>query len=95
MPPFAVRVIGPEQVFFEGEAESVSLRTVLGEATFLPGHAPLVAALEACTVRVLRASGEDAFELEGGFVEVGPKGVTVVAVPAGDEASGSGAQGSA
>ena len=39
------RLVTPDGVLFEGETDAVAVRTVDGDATFLSGHIPLVAAL--------------------------------------------------
>ena len=39
------RLVIPDGVLFEGEVDAVTVRTIDGDATFLSGHIPLVAAL--------------------------------------------------
>ncbi len=88
--PFSARVISPEQVLFDGDAEMVAGRTLIGEIAFFAGHAPLVGALEPGPLRVLPAGGgtEESFDLTGGFVEVRDGRVTVLAAGAGSGAEG-------
>ncbi len=83
---FPVRVISPERVLFEGDAEMVACRTQVGEIAFLANHVPLVGALDVCKVRIVPAEGgsESAFAVKGGFVEVRSNQVVIlvdVAVP--------------
>lgn len=76
----AVKVVSPEAILFDGEAEMVVCRVMgEGDAAFLTGHAPFAGVLEAGTVRVLTPDGgEVAATIGGGFVEVSGNEVTVL-----------------
>lgn len=82
--PLRVELVAPESVLYEGEADMVVCRTSDGEIAFLPGHAPFLGALGVGEVRVLlpgggaTGSGEEAFSVDGGFVEVRDDKVTVL-----------------
>ncbi len=77
--PFAVQLVSPERVLYEGEAEMVVCRTTDGEIAFLPGHVPFVGALGVAKVRIiLHEKGEVAVAVHGGFVEVSGDHVTVL-----------------
>lgn len=77
--PFAVQLVSPERVLYEGEAEMVVCRTTDGEIAFLPGHVPLVGALGVAKVRIiLPEKGEIAAAVHGGFVEVSGDHVTIL-----------------
>jgi F-type H+-transporting ATPase subunit epsilon len=77
--PFAVQLVSPERVLYEGEAEMVVCRTTDGEIAFLPGHVPFVGALGVAKVRIiLPEKGEVAVAVHGGFVEVSGDHVTVL-----------------
>ncbi|PIT92014.1 MAG: hypothetical protein COU08_04125 [Candidatus Harrisonbacteria bacterium CG10_big_fil_rev_8_21_14_0_10_42_17] len=57
-------------VFFE-EAQSVRLKTAVGELTILDNHRPLIAPVEKGTITVVDKRGkESTFETEGGTLEV-------------------------
>lgn len=66
-----VVVATPEKKLWEEtEAEEVTLPSVLGELTVLPGHEPLLFLLETGCLRI-RAHGKDEwFFVDRGFVEV-------------------------
>lgn len=72
------RLITPEKVAFEAEAQSITLPTVSGEITLLPGHAPLVSQLDHGEL-VVRGAGEHVFAVSGGFVSVTGDRVEVLA----------------
>ncbi len=77
--PFAVQLVSPERVLYEGEAEMVVCRTTDGEIAFLPGHVPFVGALGVAKVRIiLPEKGEVAVAVHGGFVEVNGDHVSVL-----------------
>ena len=82
--PLHVELVAPESVLYEGEADMVVCRTTDGEIAFLPGHIPFLGALGTGEVRVLLpgggpgGAGEEAFSVDGGFVEVRDDKVTVL-----------------
>lgn len=77
--PFAVQLVSPERVLYEGEADMVVCRTTDGEIAFLPGHVPLVGALGVAKVRIiLPEKGEISAAVHGGFVEVSGDHVTIL-----------------
>jgi F0F1-type ATP synthase epsilon subunit len=56
---FAARLVTPEAVVFDEEVEAVILRTGVGDATFLAGHAQLVGSVEPGLVRFVRTEGSE------------------------------------
>ncbi|HEY8216367.1 MAG TPA: F0F1 ATP synthase subunit epsilon [Acidimicrobiia bacterium] len=78
-PTLHVQVVSPEQVLYEGEAEMVVCRTADGDIAFLPGHAPLLGALDVAKVRAILPDGtEHVVAVHGGFVEVSRDRVIVL-----------------
>jgi F-type H+-transporting ATPase subunit epsilon len=73
-----VEVVSPEAILFTGEAEMVVARTLDGEIAFQTGHVSFLGALEDSSLRVLQESGQLAFAVHGGFVEVSNDRVTVL-----------------
>ncbi len=69
---FAVQLVSPEKVLYEGDAKYVSARTLGGgDIGFEPGHAPFLAALQTWPVRVLGTDGSELkIACHGGFVQV-------------------------
>jgi F-type H+-transporting ATPase subunit epsilon len=79
---FPARLVTPESVLFEQDVEAVILRTGLGDATFLAGHAPLVGSVVPGLVRFVRADGdEQKVAAHGGFVHVEADGRVTVLPP--------------
>ena len=76
-----VDVVSAEEQIFSGEAEFVVLPGVLGELGIYPRHAPLLTQIKPGAVRI-KVPGQAADELvfvRGGFLEVQPTRVTVLA----------------
>lgn len=74
-----LEVVTPDRVVFEGEVASVRLPGTLGELGVLPGHTPLLTSLGTGALRLVGAEGERALVVQGGFAEVLPDRVTVLA----------------
>lgn len=75
-----IDIVSAEALMFSGRAEMVVLPAARGDIGVLPRHAPLLAHLKAGAVRIIvdRAS-EETFFISGGFAEVQPWVVTVLA----------------
>ncbi len=76
-----VDVVSAEEQIFSGEAEFVVLPGILGELGIYPRHTPLFTQIRAGAVR-MKIPGQATEELvfvQGGFLEVQPHQVTVLA----------------
>jgi F-type H+-transporting ATPase subunit epsilon len=78
MATFHFDLVSPEALVFSGEVEHVVVPGSEGEFGVLAGHAPLVAMLRPGILRILGA-GERRIMVLGGFAEVSPEGLTVLA----------------
>jgi F-type H+-transporting ATPase subunit epsilon len=78
MATFQFDLVSPEQIVFSGQVEHVVVPGTEGEFGVLAGHAPLVAMLRPGILRILGAD-EQRIMVFGGFAEVGPEGLTVLA----------------
>ncbi|MDQ6618606.1 MAG: F0F1 ATP synthase subunit epsilon [Pseudomonadota bacterium] len=76
-----VDVVSAEEQIFSGEAEFVVLPGVMGELGIYPRHTPLLTQIRAGAVRIQPAGGgpEELVFVQGGFLEVQPHVVTVLA----------------
>jgi F-type H+-transporting ATPase subunit epsilon len=76
-----VELVAVERQLWSGEATFVFARTIEGEIGILPGHEPTLAQLEqAGLVRIdSTQSGSIHVAVHGGFLSIGPEGVTVLA----------------
>jgi len=67
---FGVKVICPERIFFEGEAEMLEMKTTEGEIGVLADHIPLTAIIAPGVLRIKNAEGTKEAALNEGFVEI-------------------------
>ncbi|MCX7621673.1 MAG: ATP synthase F1 subunit epsilon [Acidimicrobiales bacterium] len=67
-----VELVSPEAAVWQGDVESVLLRTIGGgEIQFLTGHAPFLGALDICSIEMRLPDGTlETCAVRGGFVEV-------------------------
>ena len=72
-------LVSPAKLLFSGDVESVVLPGTEGEMTILPQHAPLLTSLKPGIVVVTSAKGAEKIFVRGGFAEVNPTGLTVLA----------------
>ncbi|MEI6830649.1 MAG: ATP synthase F1 subunit epsilon [Synechococcaceae cyanobacterium ELA445] len=73
-----LRVLAPDQSVFDGSAEEVILPSTTGQLGILPGHIPLLTALDVGVLRVRESGTWRAIALLGGFAEVDSDEVTVL-----------------
>lgn len=74
---FNLTVLTPERVFFNGEVEMLSLRTVDGDYAIMADHSPIVMPVVVGSLTIWKPDGmETAFNSEG-FMEVDHTGTTV------------------
>jgi len=74
-----VSVVTPDGPVIEDSYDMVSCKTESGELGILPGHIPLVAPLTISGVRLKNGNSADIIAVNGGFVEVRPEKVTILA----------------
>lgn len=68
-----------DEVYFDGEAHSLTVPGSEGEMTILGEHMPLVTTLKAGEIIVRMESGEEKkFPVDGGVLEVRHDGATVI-----------------
>jgi F-type H+-transporting ATPase subunit epsilon len=81
MAEMEVAIVGVEKQLWSGQANFVSARTVEGDIGLLPGHQPMIAALdEAGVVRIDPTDGESFHAaVFGGFLSVTAESVTILA----------------
>src|SRR3954451_2733934 len=79
MATFHFDLVSPEKVLFSGEVEQVDVPGSEGDFGVLAGHAPLVATLRPGILTIYREGGALRVVVNGGFAEVGPAGLTVLA----------------
>jgi F-type H+-transporting ATPase subunit epsilon len=75
--------VSPEAVLFSGDVDQVDLPGIEGDLGVLPGHAPMVTLLRPGIVTIMREGRREPVVVVGGFAEMGPSGLTVLADRAG------------
>ena len=79
MTPFRLRILTPEGVVFDGEAEMITVRTTVGDKGILARHEPYVAALGIGQAKV-RIDGETRIAaVSSGSIEVSKDVTTLLA----------------
>lgn len=79
MATFHFDLVSPERVVFSGEVDQVDVPGSEGDFGVLSGHAPLVSALRPGILTVIGAGQTVRVVVVGGFAEVNPEGLTVLA----------------
>ena len=77
--PIRCEIVSQDRMVFEGDVDIVVVPGALGEMGILPGHAPLLSALDLGVIRVKTGDKEEVFTVTGGFIEVQPDIVTIMA----------------
>ncbi|HVL73845.1 MAG TPA: ATP synthase F1 subunit epsilon [Beijerinckiaceae bacterium] len=73
-------LVAPERVLHSGDVDAVMLPGTEGDMTVLPGHAPVMTALKTGFVVVTERQNHGLRMLvRGGFAEINPTGVTILA----------------
>ena len=73
-------IVSAEQEVFAGQVEMVVASGTIGELGILPGHTPLLSGVKAGPVRLVLEGGEEQiFFASGGFIEVQPTSITILA----------------
>ena len=72
-------LVSPEKLVLSADVDSVQVPGAEGDFGVLPNHSPVMAMLRAGTLTVENDGTSQSFELDCGFVDVTPEGVTVLA----------------
>lgn len=76
---FHLRIVTPDGLFFDGQAEEITLRTTEGEVGILAGHTDFVTALGMGRARIVENGRTRFAACIGGMLSVSRGEVTVVA----------------
>ena len=73
-------LVSPERLLSSGEVDSVSIPGTDGDMGIYEGHAPVLSTLRPGVVTITRSTGAaERIFVRGGFAEVNPKGLTLLA----------------
>ena len=79
-------LVSPERELFSGLVDQVDAEGTEGGFGVLAGHAPFMTALKEGQVRVQNDGRITVFEVRGGFADVTPEGLTILAEHAAEAA---------
>jgi F-type H+-transporting ATPase subunit epsilon len=72
-------LVSPERELFNGDVDHVVVPGAEGEFGVLPNHAPVMSVIKAGALRVINDGAERRIFVNGGFADVTPEGLTVLA----------------
>ena len=73
-------IVSAEEEIFSGQVEMVVATGTIGELGILPGHTPLLSGVRPGPVRLILEGGEEeVFFASGGYIEVQPTSITILA----------------
>ena len=77
--PLLLEIVTPERLAYSDMVDAVNLPGIEGELGVLPHHAPLVSMLGVGELRIRKGGTEESFAIVGGFLQVRPDKVVVMA----------------
>jgi len=84
--PFSYTILTPDGPYRSGECDSLVIPTPNGEIGVLAHHAPLVGAVKAGQMRVMKDASVEKIEVTAGVVEIRNNAVSVMVEKAGPAA---------
>lgn len=69
-PTMSVKVHAPFQIYFEGDAYSISAVNSVGPFDVLPKHHNFLSILESCTLSIQATDGDKKFHISRGLMHV-------------------------
>jgi F-type H+-transporting ATPase subunit epsilon len=79
MASFPFELVSPTRLVFSDEAEQVDVPGAEGDFGVLPGQAPFISALRPGVLTIRNGTDVKRYFVIGGFAEVNPEGLTVLA----------------
>src|SRR3954469_14084806 len=77
--PLLLEIVTPERLAYSDTVDAVVCPGIEGELGILPHHAPLLSTLGFGELRIRRGAEEEFFAIAGGFLQVRPDKVVVMA----------------
>jgi len=72
-------LVSPERLLMSDDVDAVEIPGTEGDMGILPGHAPVLSTLRPGVITVTRGGKAERIFVRGGFAEVNPQGLTVLA----------------
>ena len=79
MASFHFDLVAPDKLLFSGEVDQVDLPGAEGDFGVLADHAPMVVLLRPGVISVIVGGQAERIVIFGGFAEISPQGLTVLA----------------
>lgn len=79
MKTITVNIVTPDGPVYDSEVSMVIAVTATGEMGVMPGHIPTVAPLGIGAVRLKKENSTELVAVNGGFLEIRPEKVTILA----------------
>lgn len=76
---FELKIISPEEMFYEGEGDFLEFVSVEGEMGVYKEHIPLTTILQPCVMKIHKGGEVKKLAVLGGFVEILKEKITVLA----------------
>lgn len=77
-----LEIVTPDRSVYDQEVNMVIARASDGDIGILPHHVPLIAGLAIAPLRIKADDGEQQIAVSGGFIEVQPDKITILAATA-------------
>ena len=77
--PLRLEIVTPERLAYEDDVDAVICPGIEGELGILPHHAPLLSTLGVGELKIRKGGQEEYFAIAGGFLQVRPDKVVVMA----------------
>ena len=77
--PLHLEIVTPERLAYEDDVDMVLVPGIDGEMGILPHHTPLVSLLGVGELKIRKGGSEESFAIAGGFLQVRPDKVVVMA----------------
>lgn len=72
-------IVSAEEKIFSGKVSMIVATATQGQIGILPGHTPMLTGIEPGPVKVTTENGEESYFASGGYLEVQPNHVTILA----------------
>ncbi len=76
---FTIRIITPDRVFYEAEADMVEFNTQTGQVGIYKNHIPMTMIIKPGLLTITEGDDKKVAALHAGFVEILPDRVTILA----------------
>jgi F-type H+-transporting ATPase subunit epsilon len=77
--PLRLEIVSPERMVYNDDVDMVIVPGRNGQLGILPHHTPLISSLGVGELRIKKSGSEESMLISGGFVEVRPDKVIVMA----------------